>query len=538
MNTANHLATENERIRALLVSGAEQRLLSLPGVLHVGVGLKEKAGKVIDRLCIRVYVTRKRVLDQLSEHERIPSLVGGIPTDVIVRLPSVATSGDSSFKATLTPGILIGNDRVGEGTLGCFARLRGQPDSVVIISNQHVLYAGGAGADARIGQPSVTCSSCSRCGVIARNIGNGGNGWGQSLGTTVIDGQTYQIGDADCGAARLITGVRPFTNQIPNIGMISGTPPPGSLGVVTNMPPTRPPNPDCIVRKFGMATGFTVGQVVQLSSADSGPIYDQDSFTGHALVRQILVMPLQGPNGPGGRIDFLDEGDSGSVVVNRHNQVIGLLRGMFSFTGDELAGMGLPRDRGKFGVVTPIQRVMDILNIEIPGNFHSTGTTSGPVIELPETSGIHVLQATPAVTRLQRELTATAGGRILAELIEKHRREIDRLLGSCRPVIVAWNRNQGPAWMAHFINSISDESCVIPETIKGITQRQALVHMGEALTAHGSEALRADLKRYGPTVLGLAGSNHIAELLRQLGTLQVAADDQFLVHSHRLRKQG
>ncbi len=516
VNTTRNLTREYERIHRLLASDIEQQLLSLPSVWHVGVGLKEKADRVIDQICIRVYVAMKKPPNQLAMHERIPPYVRGIPTDVIIHLPTIAACGDSGYRSILTPGIQIGNEKTGEGTLGCFARLQGQPNSVVLISNYHVLYIGGVGANARIGQPSVSCSSCSRCGPIANNIGDGSNGWGQSYGTLNIEDTTYQVSDADCAAAQLITNVRPFTNQIPCIGMISGTPPPGQTGVVSST--SRPPHPDSIVRKFGIETELTVGQVVHLSTPTNAPVYDKDSDTGRALVKQILVMPLEGPT-RGGKIDFLDEGDSGSVVVNRYNQVIGLLRGMTSFTESELAAKGLPRDRGRFGVVVPIQRVKDILHIEIPANFHSTATNSGAVIEIQETAGTHALPHTPPVSLMRKKLMEMPGGKILAELVKRHQREVDRLMGSSRPVIVAWHRSKGPAWVAHVLNSINDKSYIIPQTIEEITQKQVLTRMYEVFNAHGSEAFRADLERYGSLALDMAGINNIAEFLHQLSVL-------------------
>lgn len=524
------LEIEYQAIRALLASGTAARLREVPGVSRVSVGLKEIKDEVVfDQLCIRVYVNRKRAIEELSTEERVPPFIGSIPTDVISRAPSVAACGDNGYKATLTPGIQIGNEIIGEGTLGCFGHLQGQPDSVVIISNQHVLYAGGAGANARIGQPSVTCSSCNRCGAIATNIGNGSNGWGQSFPAVTVEGTTYQVGNADCGAARLIQGVRPYSNRIPQIGMIAGTPPVGNLGVITNPAGQNPPHPDSIVRKYGIETGLTVGQVVQLSTA--GPIFDEGGGT-HALVEQILVMPLQGPSLGSifdRRISFLDDGDSGSVVVNRHNQVIGLLRGRTRFfTTDELTGMGLPTNLGYFGVVTPIHRVMTILNIQIPANFENTVTTSGAVIDLESTNGIHALPATTPVTVMRQRLEETAGGKVLAHLIEKHRREMDRLLSSSRPVIVAWNRHHGPAWITHFINSINDETYVVPEVIKGVTQLQLLTRMDEVLNAHGSEGLRRDVARYRQTILDLAGASNIGELLEHLEVLDVSREEMEL----------
>jgi hypothetical protein len=59
------------------------QLLAQPGVTGVGVGFREKDGKLTDEIVIRVYVQDKRPLAEVPAKLRIPSAIGGFKTDVI-----------------------------------------------------------------------------------------------------------------------------------------------------------------------------------------------------------------------------------------------------------------------------------------------------------------------------------------------------------------------------------------------------------------------------------------------------------------------
>jgi hypothetical protein len=63
----------------------EADLLRLPGVTGVDVGPKRVNGENTGKLAIRVYVARKRPLEEIPVNEQIPSVIGGVPTDVVER---------------------------------------------------------------------------------------------------------------------------------------------------------------------------------------------------------------------------------------------------------------------------------------------------------------------------------------------------------------------------------------------------------------------------------------------------------------------
>ena len=62
-------------------------LMTLPNVVGVGVGPKSVAGKLSTTLAVKVYVLIKVPLEQLSEKDRIPMELEGVPTDVEEQAP-------------------------------------------------------------------------------------------------------------------------------------------------------------------------------------------------------------------------------------------------------------------------------------------------------------------------------------------------------------------------------------------------------------------------------------------------------------------
>ena len=59
MPAQDELRDANRAVRELLAGGLEDELRSIPGVIHVSVGLKERGGVVTDELAIRIYVEEK-----------------------------------------------------------------------------------------------------------------------------------------------------------------------------------------------------------------------------------------------------------------------------------------------------------------------------------------------------------------------------------------------------------------------------------------------------------------------------------------------
>ncbi len=60
----------------------ESELMARPGVVGVGVGLRQRGGERTDEVVIVVMVQKKLPPDQLPPNERIPPQLEGVPVDV------------------------------------------------------------------------------------------------------------------------------------------------------------------------------------------------------------------------------------------------------------------------------------------------------------------------------------------------------------------------------------------------------------------------------------------------------------------------
>ncbi len=70
-----------DRVRAVKTRH-EDGLLAQPGVVSVGVGLRQRGGAMTDEVCIVVMVHNKRPLAKLPPNEALPTAIEGIPVDV------------------------------------------------------------------------------------------------------------------------------------------------------------------------------------------------------------------------------------------------------------------------------------------------------------------------------------------------------------------------------------------------------------------------------------------------------------------------
>jgi hypothetical protein len=70
-----------KRVRAIKARHEEQ-LLAHPGVMSVGVGLRQQEGKPTAEVCIVVMVRDKQSIDNLPPDQALPKQIEGIPVDV------------------------------------------------------------------------------------------------------------------------------------------------------------------------------------------------------------------------------------------------------------------------------------------------------------------------------------------------------------------------------------------------------------------------------------------------------------------------
>ena len=312
----------------------EEDLLKLPNVTGVFTDYKTTGGRRTDRLAIVVTVSTKK---DVPKAQAIPKEINGIPTDVIeeeivpmraVLLEDIAPAVDAATYATLEGGISIGpcravhldppevatsGDYVFVGTLGCIVR-DNATNAAMMLSNFHVMCINDAWAVGNtMTQPSRVDGGSCPSGVV---------------GTLARAQLTTSV---DCAVSN-ISG-RPTSCSIVDIGDIAGT----AIATVS-----------LAVRKRGRTTGLTNGMVTATdytTSVDYG-----DGLGVVTLTNQIRIV-----NDPALSAQFGNKGDSGSVVVNASNEVVGLY-----FAGNSA---------GTVGVANPIAAVLTALNVSMCTNI-------------------------------------------------------------------------------------------------------------------------------------------------------------------------
>jgi len=120
-------------------------LLARPNVVGVGVGLRQRAGRILDEVCVVALVRRKRAAGSLAAEAMIPQEVGGIPTDVLEVGDLRAQAARTDRWRPAPGGVSLGHYRVTAGTLGCIVRDRASRVRL-ILSNNHVLANGNEAA--------------------------------------------------------------------------------------------------------------------------------------------------------------------------------------------------------------------------------------------------------------------------------------------------------------------------------------------------------------------------------------------------------
>lgn len=291
----------------------DSTLLRNSGVLGVGYGLKETNGEVTSIPAWRVYVRSKTALSQLSAADRVPVSIAGIATDVVAR--SMTSQSAGSVTTGIGYGSRIANSRGVPGTLGCLAHTL-QDRRPVFLSNWHVLFGNGAEKSGQVWLVDET-DGTRRFSGIGRSL------YGK-IGTVRLDGEDYYV---DCAVGSFLPPERrkrrPGQRAWARASMVTGHD--------TAKPGYR-------VTKTGAATGITSGIVVDTNYPDFVWIEGR----AYSAPGQLLVQPIKGCKA------FSDEGDSGAVITNTANKVVGLLWGT--------------NCRGE-GIACPIGPVLNSLNI-------------------------------------------------------------------------------------------------------------------------------------------------------------------------------
>lgn len=485
-----------------------------PGVVGVAWGHKRRGGKPTGEIGFCVYVAEKKDASRLKPEEVLPREYRGFPIDVdqvpdairVVDCPDA----DHAEHSPLTGGITITNlhlgaDGYGVGTLGFLATIDGVagPDNVVLVTNNHVAMANGASAGATIYQQSLIQESPGGPWVVnltARNsvgkIHNAG-----------VDGNIpFQYGHegedhyyVDCSSAKLNVCISSccHTNcgvsissdirllAINNSNTIAGVDRVQQTDIDVGKPPYH-------VVKVGRATNRTEGNVTRLNVP---------MLHGEKNVIEITATS----NNCNHVLQFVDQGDSGSALVNAQGKLVGLC---FAFD----------RVDPTLSYACHIHPVLQQL-----GGITPISTQNPPDSRLTSSEVDAFIQGHPNQTpQLKERFLASPEGQQIAALVEQHRHEVVHLVNHNRRVAVAWHRNQGPAFLNRAMNNARDPEERIPREIDGVTRKVLLGNMADALSEHGSLALRKAVMEHRETILSFAEEcDSLHELVDRLAERQL-----------------
>ncbi|HEX8905642.1 MAG TPA: hypothetical protein VF771_12400, partial [Longimicrobiaceae bacterium] len=198
----------------------------------------------------------------------------------------------------------IGNEKSGSdtGTLACFAVLRGD-HAQVLLSNHHVIFdGGGQPSSLKIGSPSAgSCRSCCPKNVVAEATTAGVIGNVPGPG-----GEAY----VDCAIARLLLSVH-GVNQVAGLRGVSRADGSSSGGLLAG-------SHDAVQgERVTVATfrGLITGTITSVTAAPR---------PGPGAAQRPRQIEIQVDPGLSQDVVF-GSGDSGAAVINRFNEVVGLM---------------------------------------------------------------------------------------------------------------------------------------------------------------------------------------------------------------------
>lgn len=218
------------------------------------------------------------------------------------------------FKNGVRPGMAIANKEGVPGTLGCFVQLV-KDQSWAALTNGHILI----GKNAQPGQVYWEIKYFTDGRYTCKNAGKTIAAY---IGMITLNNKPYFV---DCA-----------------IGSCANKKPPNYFpGETCDINGIAKPQLGERVKKIGARTGLTFGSIVDIAYQDYAYI-DGKAFEAP---NQLLISPDDKTR------RFSSGGDSGSIVLNARNQVIGLLWGS-NANGE--------------GIASPIAPVLLALGIKIP----------------------------------------------------------------------------------------------------------------------------------------------------------------------------
>jgi len=505
-------------------------LSGLPGVDLVGGGSKEVGGVLTGEPAIKVYVTRKLPMEQIPEAERVPDMIDGVRTDVVEtggihlaagRAPGAVRPGD------FDPGddyphrdpALIGGSQIKRdgswtaGTLGCFVWNTSDHTQAWALTCYHIVGPKDAPAPVlgttEVGQPdAIRCSGCCN-DMIGKYAG------GRIQPTPETSNQ-----DRDEALVRLDPGTK-WVADVLEIGA-SGTDDSGKNGALQGSAPalTQVPGAPPVTRQQAESGTYQVrkrGRTTRLTGGVLSTLADGDTLPNNILV--IKPNPPSSPSQP----FFAWEGDSGSVLVNDTNQVIGLvyardgkghgyaltITGVLSRLGQDL---GVTLDVASANAPGTVNQVPGAAMVAVPREVVSAlapalAADPDPPASVLAPAGQWALPGPPprSFGHVEKDLDRSAPGRRLAAIWHEHQAELSRLVNTNRRLAATWHRSGGAAIFQLLARMTMDPAVRMPETVNGQPLALCADRVHAILARSASPCLRTDLDWIRGWLPGIAG---------------------------------
>jgi hypothetical protein len=501
---------------------ALERLRHLPNVRSVGVGLRVRGGQLTGELTFRVYVETKVPRAELAPADLIPETVEGIPTDVI----RIGRGRKICWAKGTRP--VVGGLEITEspfdtlssasGTLGCMVTTA--DGKIAALSCEHVLQF-RLHTDRRVYQPFYDECLGFQCNKIGVSVDGAEKHFDHEDTSFWIDCAMAVLDDGIGRRFRLRQVIQKVTSPPFEVTLPAGVEgkvwieeeggkvvaiedETGALVDRTIIKEPAPALPGTIVWKVGNRSGLTAG-IVEDPLGTVG-----DDTTGQDNNNVIIVRALAGYE-VDERRQFADRGDSGSILLDLSNHVVGLVTGLFTFDNED------DDEEERIVYACNIEPVLAFLKATINVSPTPTGPSAALVATPEEDEEPAAVDLGERLHALEARVRATAAGSALIALIERHAVEAYDLVTRRRAVTVVWHRHRGPAFVALFARALNDPSGALPSAADGVPLRSMLSAMATALRQHGSAGLRADLDAHEPWILGLLdGGANVVEVLTRL----------------------
>lgn len=137
--------TKAQQTIASVQDSKTDEILEKANVVGLGIGLKVKDGEITDKECLTIFVSSKMEAEMLSKDDLIPKKMGNVQTD-IVEVGQIFAQSNPSLRKKVRPaegGFSVGHYKITAGTIATAVVDRkpvpGIPKKYYILSNNHVL---------------------------------------------------------------------------------------------------------------------------------------------------------------------------------------------------------------------------------------------------------------------------------------------------------------------------------------------------------------------------------------------------------------